>query len=400
MKTLLVIFGVTGDLSTRKLLPALAHIVEDQPTLDLSVLGVSRQNFELGELVRRVTGSAGLATISQGITLNVADRQDYNNLLTAIRAYAADQTLIYLAVPPGAAADIVDYLGEAGINTPDIRLLFEKPFGFDKQSASDFIQRTAVHFNESQLYRIDHYMAKEVAAEVLRRKMSSRHDYICDGTTISSVEVIASETVGIEGRSVFYEQTGALRDFIQGHLMQLLSLVLLDMTRPFALEKLPERRMEALSLLKAANPAVARRAQYEGYDEEAGNVGSRVETYADVRLESADPRWSGVPLRLVTGKSLDKKQSAIVLNYRDGTQAVLDEATMLPANKRLPDAYERVLIGAIHDERYLFTTSHEIIRSWEILASLQEAWQMETQPLYRYPTGSSVDMNDSTLYIV
>lgn len=387
MKTLLVIFGVTGDLSTRMLLPALSHIVGDETELPLQIVGVSRQSFDLPKLVRQVTGNEVLASICVSHTMNVTSGGDYERLRTVIREYGVDQTLIYLAVPPGAATSIVDFLGEAGINTPDIRLLFEKPFGFDSQSAKEFIQRTALYFNESQLYRIDHYMAKEVAAEVLRMKSAGGLVGRCDNTTIARVEVTASETVGIEGRSVFYEQTGALRDFVQGHLMQLLSLVLLDMPQPFAIEKLPERRMEALRQLLPARPEAARRAQYDGYAEEVSNVGSRTETYVDVALESSDPRWQGVPLRLVTGKRLAKKQTAIVLTHRDGTTRILDEAAMIPRGHRLPSAYERVLLSAIRNSRYIFTTSQEIIRSWDILAPLQKAWETESAPLEKYAPG-------------
>lgn len=389
MKTLLVIFGISGDLSTRKLLPALGHIVGKNPTLSLQVLGISRRSIDAAQLVIDTTANKALAERTRTLTMDAAQLTEYARLKEAIRAYDAEQTLIYLSVPPGAAAQIVDLLGEAGINTPDIHLLFEKPFGFDTDTAKEFIQRTGRYFNESQLYRIDHYMAKEVAAEVIRRKVEA--DAMHRRDDFAHVEIIASETVGVEGRSVFYEQTGALRDFVQGHLLQLLALVLMDVqTGAFSLRTLPERRLNALRLLTPAHPERAVRAQYKEYAEEVGNVGSRVETYVRLELESTDPRWKGVPLTLVTGKNMARKQTLIRITYQDGSQIEIDEATIHPRDVRLPDAYERVLMGAIHDERYLFTTSAEILHAWDILAPLQQAWAMETRPLETYHKGLSL----------
>lgn len=384
MKTLLVIFGITGDLSTRKLLPALSTIVTTDPTIDLHVLGVSRREFDVSKLISSSSGdSSELMSRVQGHTMDVAILDEYQMLKQAIKEYAADQTLIYLSVPPSAAAQIVDLLGEAGIDTPDVHLLFEKPFGFDLSSAQDFIERTSRYFDESQTYRIDHYMAKDIAAELikLRRGADAKHHH-WGSEAVESVTIVASEEIGIEGRAQFYEQTGALRDFIQGHLMQLLSLVL--MTRPALDDSLPAQRAKALSWVKPVDPKRAIRAQYEGYQEEAGNIGSAVETFVALQLESDDPNWHGVPLRLLTGKALNEKRSYIEIRYRDGTTDVFEESAALSSHGRKLDAYERVLLEAIANKKELFTSSDEVIRSWEILSPLQQHWSMsnETLPIY------------------
>lgn len=388
MKTLLVIFGITGDLSTRKLLPALSHIVNDQKGLELSVLGVSRREFDVKELVLDTTNNAALATITGSITMDVANVDDYQRLKRAIKASGADQTLIYLSVPPGAAAQIVDLLGEAGVNTPDIRLLFEKPFGFDLASAQDFIARTSRYFTEEQTYRIDHYMAKEVAAELvaLRRNAENTHHH-WGADSVEGVTIVASEKIGIEGRAQFYEQTGALRDFVQGHLMQLLALVL--MTRPTIDETLPSQRLRALQYLQAASPEHGVRGQYEGYQEEADNPGSTVETFVALELRSDDPNWRGVPLRLITGKALDEKHSYIEVQHKDGWSDVFEEGAVAPdSTERHLDAYERVLLEAIAGNKELFTGSDEILESWRVLAPIQEAWGMEANPPMLYKQGS------------
>lgn len=387
MKTLLVIFGITGDLSTRKLLPALSHIIHDEHAPDLEVLGISRREADMKQIILESTQDEALSAITKLFTMDVARIEDYTSLKQAIANSGADQTLIYLSVPPGAAAQIVDLLGEAGINTPDVRLLFEKPFGFDLESAKDFITRTGRYFDETQLYRIDHYMAKEVAAELLRlrRGAEAKHHH-WGADTVESVTIVASEKIGIEGRAQFYEQTGALRDFIQGHLMQLLSIVL--MTRPTLAEGLSVQRFNALNHVKPVNPDMAVRGQYEGYQDEVKNPGSPVETFVALELESDDENWQGVPLRLVTGKALDEKHSYIEVQYKDGWSDVFEEGRVVPENGRLLDAYERVLLEAIAGRKELFTSSDEVLRSWEILAPLQYQWEMSDEPTPVYKKGA------------
>lgn len=387
MKTLLVIFGITGDLSTRKLLPALDHIVDPSKD-DISILGVSRREVNVAELLNAHPSLIEHTTIR---TMDLANREAYDGLRERLEATDADQILFYLSVPPGAAADIVDFLGEAGLNTPKYKVLFEKPFGFDLVSAQEFIQRTARYFEEDQLFRIDHYMAKEVAAELLRLRRNAENRHHSWGkNSIASVSVVASEAIGIEGRAQFYEQTGALRDFIQGHLMQLLSLVLIDKpgSRPLPLE-----RLEVLKQILPADPSKSVRGQYEGYAEEAQNPGSTVETLVSLQLESTDPTWEGVSLRLVTGKALSEKRSYVQIEYVDGTVDVFEEGSLVSSDptQRTLDAYERVLLEAIAGNKDIFTTSDEVLRAWEIVAPVQYAWSMDDAPLVKYTPGTSLD---------
>lgn len=392
MKTKLVIFGITGDLSRRKLLPALQSIVASGECGELSIVGVSRHQVDVPALVESATGKSDLTTITRVFTMDLAVAEDYVRLKKDLAVRRGEQVLVYLSVPPSAAASIVDFLGMAGLNTPNVKLLFEKPFGFDLASARDFIARTGAYFSEEQIYRIDHYMAKEVAAEVIRlRHANAEKGHRWGRESVASVEIVATETIGIEGRVTFYEGTGALRDFVQGHLMQLLSLVLMDLSPPFTIDDLSERRFKALAHLQPADPEKARRAQYEGYQEEVANPGSLTETFMSVELSSSDEHWVGVPLRLTTGKSLDTKRSAIVIRHKDGSEDTFEEGKVSSSNERLPDAYERVLVEAIRSRKYIFTTSPEVIRSWEILAPVQEAWAMDSAPLPVYKPGISVD---------
>lgn len=385
MKTQLVIFGVTGDLAGRKLLPALDSIVATGLYDDLSIVGVSRREVDKAALLQ---GHPELESRTQIFSMDLADSAEYARLKVFLEDQKVDQTLFYLSVPPGASADIVDFLGEVGLNTPNYKVLFEKPFGFDLESAKDFITRTARYFREAQLYRIDHYMAKEIAAELLHlRQNAENHHHYWNNQSVKAITIMATESIGIEGRAQFYEQTGALRDFVQGHLMQLLSLVLMQNPR---LEKLPEQRLTALQALSPVSPDKATRAQYEGYQDEVGNVGSQTETFVAFMIESKDPAWQGVPVRLLTGKALREKRSSVNIEYIDGTNDMFDEFSLASRDGGHLDAYERVLIEAIEGRKEIFTSGSEVIRSWELLAPLQEAWSMNDETLPVYKKGADI----------
>lgn len=249
MATKLLIFGITGDLSTRKLLPALRQIVATGEFHDLEIIGVSRHEVDKDALL------GSLAERARCTTMNLGALEEYERLKSELALRDNDQLLVYLSVPPLAATRIVDFLGEAGINDERVKILFEKPFGIDLVSASEMIERTARYFKESQLYRIDHYMAKEMAQNILAfRAYNAVFDYGWNRQAIERIEVNAHESIDIEGRGQFYEQTGALRDVVQGHLMQLLALVLMDIPDDLNWQKVPEYRTQALQAIKPVNP--------------------------------------------------------------------------------------------------------------------------------------------------
>lgn len=384
MKTKLIIFGMTGDLSQRKLLPALRDIVGTGEYEELSIIGVSRRDVTVEEILGEAKELSDRTSVFK---MDLAEAGDYRRLSDSIDLTENEQALFYLSVPPSAAADIVDFLGQAGLNTPNVKILFEKPFGFDLDTATEFLERTGRYFKEEQLYRIDHYMAKEVTQHILKlRSNAESHHHDWGFLTVKSIDIVASEKIGVEGRGLFYEQTGALRDFIQGHLLQLLSLVLMGMGD----EPLAERRLKALEQLEPADPAAAYRAQYEGYQEEVENPGSLTETFASLELRSSHQRWHDVPIRLITGKNLNEKRSYIEVTYKDGTSDVFEEGK-ITVEGRLKDAYERVLVDAIAGRKDIFTTGPEVLRAWEIVAPVQEAWSMDNSPLPLYKPGVSFE---------
>ena len=415
MKTKLLIFGISGDLSRRKLLPALGSIIAAGAGTDLEIIGVSRRDLVSSELF-----DEALIEHSSLFTMDMALADEYHRLKDHLSIGVEEQLIIYLSVPPVAAYQIVSLLGAAGLNTPNVKLLLEKPFGVDLASAEDMLAHISKYYAEEQVYRIDHYLAKEMAQNIVAfRAGNALFDYVWDSHAIESVEVVASETIGIEGRAQFYEQTGALRDVVQGHLMQLLALVLMDVPGELDWNIVPELRLAALRQVQPADPRKARRAQYARYQEEVGNPGSAVETFVSLELASRDPRWRGVTLKLVTGKALAEKTTEIRVNFKkshesqrnrlifriqpnegveidlvakkpgyDRTLTARSLAFSYPEDEQLPDAYEQVLVDAIRSEKSLFTSGPEVRESWRILQPLLSAWEMSGGALPRYSLGT------------
>jgi glucose-6-phosphate 1-dehydrogenase len=422
MKTKLLIFGVTGDLSVRKLLPALDAIVKTGNYDDIEVIGVSRREVNMSELLQSAVGNSQvLKDRTSVITMNMADPEEYDRLKSYLDLDIEDQLLVYLSVPPAAAAQIVDFLGDAGLNTPNVKILFEKPFGVDYKSATEVIARTSRYYGEEQLYRIDHYLAKEMAQNIITfRGGNALFSNMWNKDFIERIEIDALEVIDIEGRGNFYEQTGALRDVMQGHLMQLLALVLMDIPDDFDWSRVPELRAQALSGIRPASPAKTVRAQYEGYQTEVENPGSLTETFVSTELSSRFPQWKGVPIVLTTGKALDRKtteirvflkrrheaqSNCIVFRIQPNEGVEIDLFTKKPGFERefdvqklsfaypentvLPDAYEHVIVEAIRSHRSLFTSSEEMLLSWEILQPLLDDWAMSNEIPKIYPKGSA-----------
>ena len=423
MSTKLIIFGITGDLSTRKLLPALAQIIDTGKFDDISVIGVSRRDINLAELLQSSLGANNLASKVSAFQMDVTRSEDYTRLKDSLALSPDDQVIAYLSVPPLAAAEIVEFLGQAGLNTPNIKLLLEKPFGVDLASAQDMIGNVAHYFDESQIYRIDHYLAKEMSQNIVAfRRGNALFSHVWNNGLIERIEVIASEKNGIEGRADFYEQTGALRDIVQGHLMQLLSLTLMDTPDDMEWDDTPRLRAEALSHVAVADPRRAIRGQYDSYKEEVNNPSSNTETFVSLELHSDHELWQGVPLVLTTGKGLAEKYTEVRVHFKkshdsqtnclifkiqphEGVEIELSvkkpgydrefETKKLsfeyPADTTLPDAYEQVIVDATLSRKSLFASSDEVLRSWEILQGVQRVWAENGDGLRIYPVGSRPD---------
>jgi glucose-6-phosphate 1-dehydrogenase len=448
----LVIFGITGDLAQRKLLPALYQLAKAQELPEqLQIVGVSRRDVTKDDVFKQLSTFVGEQDYDQDIErhlrehtemrqMDLLNRADYESLLVHLQQIEDTigedgSRLYYLSIPSQAFTPIIKLLGETGHNAPlpggkdAPRLLIEKPFGYDLASARELIGVLEQHFGEGQVYRIDHYVAKETVQNILTfRFHNPLFESIWNNHHIDHIAVVAHEKLDIEGRANFYEQTGALRDLIQSHLLQLLAIT--TMARPVQLESTDIHEAK-LKLLESVQPIApnqvsqqALRGQYEGYREEVGNPDSLTETFARVKLWIDNEQWTGVPVTLESGKALSEKLTEISVCFRQpddaqdeqnklvfriqpqegitlhlqakqpGIKNITDSVDMdfdyaKSFNQRPAEAYERVIVDAIRGDQTLFASSAEVIRSWEIVENVLEQWSHAADGLRSYAKGSS-----------
>ena len=345
-----IILGATGDLWGRKLLPALHRLALSgkmpPPTVVLGVgIETNLNDGSFRDNCRKELTEAGVpaADFSKGF---VEDRlyyqplpkpspETYKALGARIEALEAEHHLpgnrvFYLALPPAAFAGTITGLGEAGLADSKgwTRLVIEKPFGRDLASAEKLNAVIHAHFDEKQIYRIDHYLGKETVQNLLVfRFANSLFEPLWNRDRIASVEITVAETLGVEHRASYYETAGALRDMIQNHLTQLLTITAMEVPASFGAESIRQEKAKVLESVAPIKPDDIVYGQYargtmqemivNGYREEPGvNPNSQIETYVALRLEVANWRWHGVPFFLRTGKRLQRRVSQIAISFR------------------------------------------------------------------------------------
>lgn len=437
----IVIFGITGDLSQRKLLPALYHLIaHDLLEKGTKLVGISRRQMSVDSLLEKVELCVleaenvcdpvmlqKLREMMQMVQVgtNTADYQALSKLLDTFDESGQRERLMYMAIPPDAYSPIIQQLGAHGLNDQRTRLLIEKPFGHDTASAKELITVTNEHFDESQIYRIDHYLAKETAQNLLAFRLHNPiFTNLWSGEHIEKICVRAFETIDIEGRVEFYEQTGAMRDIIQSHLMQLLAIVMMDQPSSGLSENIHEGKLALLKSIAKADPKNATRGQYKGYKADVNNPESSTETYARLELYSGLSRWQDTTIILETGKALDNKLTEVIVQFKHSHEKLrnqirfrlqpnegisLDLAVKVPGfENRMkhtelnfsyktafdidgdhPDAYERVIMDAVRGDQSLFTASEELLTCWEIVQPVLDAWQSSNTSLIEYDKGAS-----------
>lgn len=467
--TVLVVFGATGDLMKKKVVPAMFHLFQkgELPAM-FRIVGFARREWNNDNfrthvkdlLVEHGIGAGDPDHLNEFLQLfhyqrgDFADAASYHHLQQALaegdRAWGVcANKLFYLAVPPQSLEPIFRNLADSGLTAPCspeegwTRVIVEKPFGDNMATARRLDELLSSLFREEQIYRIDHYLAKEMLQNILIFRFANNlFELTWDNRLIESVHARVFESVGVEMRGAFYESLGALRDVGQNHLLQMLALVTMDPPENFAPDPVRAKRAEAMGWIKTPTPedirTHTRRAQYKGYREIAGvHPSSDVETYFKVELEMRAPRWSGVPFTIESGKRLGEPIKEIVITFkhpvpclcppdaiehykneviirmepreeiligfwakRPGFSMASDKQTfnfMLrePATRhQYIEEYERLLIDCIRGDQTLFVSTAEIREMWRVVDPIVQAWQAGAVPLEVYEADARSGMGD------
>lgn len=478
---ILVIFGASGDLTRRKLIPALYDLyIQDLLPEKFAVLGVSRTNMSdsdfrnnmrdsLHEFLDSEPDNNAIQKFVNSLyytSLNTAEKSEYKKLKDRLEELNQELNIksnyvFYLSTPPSLYSIIPEFLGNQGLNKADgliRRLIIEKPFGYDLESARDLNKKLLQYFDEDQLYRIDHYLGKETVQNILVTRFSNGiFEPLWNRKYINRVEITSAESIGVEGRGGYYEDAGALRDMVQNHLMQMAGIVAMEPPTSFDSNAV---RNETLKVFQSLRPLTKSdiknnviRGQYIaahvrgekqiGYRDEKGvDEESRTETFVALKFYIDNWRWGGVPFYIRSGKRLPTRVTEIVIHFnktphwlfgsyqKEGeacNQLIIriqpDEGILLKFGMKVPgqgfkvrnvnmdfhysdlsdinvpSAYERLLNDCMSGDSTLYTRGDAVEELWEFIKPVQDAWNNDDSiPLYGYPCGTwGPDVADSLI---
>mgnify|MGYP000591348088 CR=1 FL=1 len=335
----LVLFGATGDLSKRKLFPAL-YRMQEHGSLNVPVIGVARSDWS-DEAFRQHAHDSILASIPDAkatvieavmarldlIQGDYADPATWAGLRDTLDRHRSEHAVYYMAIPPTMFPTVAQSLASVELNARG-RIVVEKPFGRDHASAVELNDLLHTVFPEERIFRIDHYLGKESVEDLLVFRFSNTLlEPVWNRNYVRSVQITMSETIGVEGRGSFYDGVGALRDIMQNHLLQVLSLVAMEPPVGPESSFLQDEKAKVFAAMRPIDPAAMVRGQYVGYRDEPGVAAdSTVETFVAARLEIDSWRWAGVPWYVRCGKGLTSAATEVVVEFREPPSLLFDEA--------------------------------------------------------------------------
>lgn len=465
-KTVFVIFGATGNLARKRIFPALfalskqnllpqnfkviaaartPHTTEEfrKSLPDALELEVKTDLPDLTSSIRNQAGWEEFAKQIDYLSLDVAEDKNLGELKKLLDYFeketgACAQRIFYMAIAPDIFESAVENLGKNNLHQncthgKSPRVIVEKPFGKSLLSARTLSATLSKYFQENQIYRIDHYLGKETVQNIFAFRFANEiFEPIWSNEFIDSVQITTAERIGVATRGEFYEKTGALRDILQNHLIQLMTLVTMDAPQNFQAGEINKKKLQIVKSIKKLSAEEIKthtvRGQYEGYrQEEKVDPNSSTETYTLAKLFIENPRWQNVPFYLRTGKKLEGKVTSIIVQFKEKGHSLFRDQKTFPNHITIqiqpnegigvqlaakkpglamelepvdmefcyktsfdtpqPEAYERLLMDVMLGDQSLFMSEELIEEAWKIIDPIEEAWAKNLVPLSTYKPG-------------
>jgi len=451
----LIIFGGTGDLARRKILPGLfRRFCSGQMPLNARIIGAARADLgkvDYQDMMRNAIGEFDktrnienaqldmfLAQLDY-VSVDVRGDDGWSDLAALIRKDCINA--YYFSVSPGLFGDIASRLNAWGLATPKARIVVEKPFGRDLESAKKLNAVLSAQFQENQIYRIDHYLGKETVQNLMAVRFGNLlFEPLWNAQYIDHIQITVAETVGVGGRGAYYDKSGAMRDMVQNHLMQLLCLIAMEPPSHFDPDAVRDEKLKVIRSLAPVEAYHVVRGQYDAtlaknsYRDDAENPRSFTESYVAIKTHIENWRWSGVPFYLRTGKKLkarsseiaivfkklphsifgkssDEKQNVLAIQLQPNEGMTLDVTIKEPGpggmrlihvpldmtfadalgehSEESPDAYERLIMDVIRGDQTLFMRGDEVEAAWKWTDPIIKAWETRNDVPKLYDVGSA-----------
>ena len=451
----LVIFGGTGDLARRKILPGLfRRFLSGQMPVGSRIIGAARSQMDAAayrEMISDAVAEFGGKEASETeklaeflsyveyVAIDATGEGGWETLAGLVRKDVVQA--YYFSVAPSLFGAIAERLHSYGIATSESRIVVEKPFGRDLKSAKELNATLAEHFEEKQIYRIDHYLGKETVQNLMAVRFGNMlFEPLWNNHYVDHIQVTVSETVGVGGRGSYYDRSGAMRDMVQNHLMQLLCLIAMEPPGKFEANAVRDEKLKVIRALQPIEPYHIVRGQYDegpngpSYREDAENPASFTESFVAMRCHIANWRWAGVPFYLRTGKRMKARMSEITVVFKDLGHTIFEGDTARHRNilsirlqpnegmdlqvtikepgqggmrlvdvpldmsfaealgvaaEHVPDAYERLIMDVIRGDQTLFMRGDEVEAAWAWTDPIIQGWEKRSDVPKLYDAGSS-----------